>query len=428
MKKQILCILFAFCSMIATAQVANTAPSLIGAWSGKLKLGAASLTLVFHFEQADGYMICSLDSPDQGAKGIGAYKHFLSEDSVSLSITAIGADFQAYRKGDKLLGTFSQRGMNFPLTLTKGDYTPKRTQTPSFPLPYITEEVSFTNTSDQTTLVGTLTYPSGYNHEKNVPIVLMVTGSGLQNRDEEIFDHKPFFVIADHFARHGIATLRYDDRGCGASSTGSLPINKATTPDFMRDAEAGIQYLHHLNKFGAIGVLGHSEGGNIAFMLGSHEWVDFIVSMAGVGVKGDTALTAQANCIMHLQGQKTSISTHQYRQNIQALGNAWTSWFIDHDPSTDLAAINCPTLAINGDKDCQVIADLNLNGIKRVLPQNQLSLIKKYPSLNHLFQHCQTGLPDEYNRIEETISIEVLKDMTEWINKVYTAKRGQAAK
>lgn len=420
MKRQILTAVFLLISLAGMAQVASKTTALLGTWTGKLNVGATSLTLVLHFEQADGYVVCTMDSPDQGAKGIGVYKNYLSEDSVSLSVIALGVNYRAKLKDGQLNGTFMQNGLRLPLVLKKGELERRRPQMPAAPYPYKTEDVTFVNQADNATLSGTLTYPVGYEtmKKKGVPVVIMVSGSGLQNRDEELFDHKPFLVLADHLARHGIASLRYDDRGFGASRGGDRVQKDATTLDYKRDAEAGIQYLRSLKKFGKVGVIGHSEGGNIAFMLGADKKVDFVVSMAGVGVKMDIALTAQANKILELQGQPARLSVEQYRQNVQALQSPWMDWFVGYDPTTDIAAVKCPVMAINGDKDCQVISTLNLPSIRQLLQKNKHHLVKEYPSLNHLFQHCQTGLPTEYGNIEETISPEVLTDITKWINGV----------
>lgn len=420
MKRQILTAVFLLISLAGMAQVASKTTALLGTWTGKLNVGATSLTLVLHFEQADGYVVCTMDSPDQGAKGIGVYKNYLSEDSVSLSVIALGVNYRAKLKDGQLDGTFVQNGLRLPLVLKKGELERRRPQMPAAPYPYKKEDVIFVNQADNATLSGTLTYPVDYEtmKEKEVPVVIMVSGSGLQNRDEELFDHKPFLVLADHLARHGIASLRYDDRGFGASKGGDRVQKDATTLDYKRDAEAGIQYLRSLKKFGKVGVIGHSEGGNIAFMLGADKKVDFVVSMAGVGVKVDIALTAQANKIMELQGQPTRLSVEQYRQNVQSLQSPWMNWFVDYDPTADIAEVKCPVMAINGDKDCQVISSLNLPSIRQLLQKNKHNVIKEYPSLNHLFQHCQTGLPTEYGNIEETISPEVLTDITKWINGV----------
>lgn len=420
MKKQVLTAVFMLISFAGMAQVASKTTALLGTWTGKLNVGATSLTLVFHFEQTDDHVVCTMDSPDQGAKGIGVYKNYLSEDSVSLSVITLGVNYRAKLKDGQLDGTFVQNGLRLPLVLKKGELERRRPQMPAAPYPYQTEDITFMNQADNATLSGTLTYPVGYEtmKKKDVPVVIMVSGSGLQNRDEELFDHKPFLVLADHLARHGIASLRYDDRAFGKSEGGDRIHKNATTLDYKRDAEAGIQYLRSLKKFSKVGVIGHSEGGNIAFMLGADKKVDFVVSMAGVGVKVDTALTAQANKIMELQGQPARLSVEQYRQNVQALQSQWMDWFIDHDPTADIAAVKCPVMAINGDKDCQVISSLNLPSIRQLLQKNKRHLVKEYPSLNHLFQHCQTGLPTEYGNIEETISPEVLTDITKWINGV----------
>jgi len=396
------------------AQV-NTTTALLGSWSGKLKVGAMSLTLVLHLEQADGYVKVSLDSPDQGAKGIPAFKEYLSDDSLAVKIESIGMTYRARLKEGKLDGTFSQNGFSTKLVLTKGIAEVKRPQTPKPPYPYVTEDVMFRNQADGATLSGTLTWPVGYdkNAKKKPVVLLLVSGSGQQNRDEELFEHKPFLVIADYLARQGIATLRYDDRATGSSVGGE--VKNATTADFSRDAAAGIDFLRSNKAFSKVGILGHSEGGSIAFMLGAQKKVDFIVSLAGPGVKGDTLLVAQANRILSLSGQPAYMTVEKYRQQEAVQQVPWIRWFCDYDPSDDIRKTPCPVFALNGDRDSQVLSSLNLEAIRRLLPSSKRHLIKEYPSLNHLFQHCTTGLPTEYGQIEETISPEVLEDIARWI-------------
>ena len=231
-----------------------------------------------------------------------------------------------------------------------------------------------------------------------------------------MFEHKPFAVIADYFARHGIATLRYDDRNFGQSKGGD--VAHATTQDFAQDAEAGIDYLRKRHEFGRIGVLGHSEGGNIAFILGAQQQVDFIISMAAVGVKGDEALTEQVNKYMEIAGEKMRMTVAEYRKQNVGKHVPWLDYFVDYDPTCDLRHTTCPVFALNGEKDCQVIATQNLTAIKEKLHRNKASQTKIYPQLNHLFQHCQSGLPAEYRQISETIAPEVLTDMTKWINDI----------
>lgn len=412
MKKCIITTLLALVALTGLAQV-NTTTALLGSWSGKLKAGAASLTIVLHLEQADGFVKVSLDSPDQGAKGISGYKEYLSDDSVAIKIESLGITYRARLKEGKLDGTFSQRGFSFPLMMTKGVPVVKRPQTPKPSYSYETEEVTFTNEADSAMLAGTLTYPMGYDKKQKPMVVLFVSGSGQQNRDEELMDHKPFLVIADYLARQGIATLRYDDRATGKSEGGE--VKNATSEDFSRDAAAGIDFLRNKKAFSKVGILGHSEGGTIAFMLSAQKKVDFIVSLAGPTVKGDTLLAAQSNRILSLSGQPATMTVEKYRQTVAPMKNHWIDWFNDYDPTDIIRKTRCPVFALNGDRDCQVISTLCLPALKQLLPPSKKHLIKEYPSLNHLFQHCTTGLPEEYSQIEETISSEVLQDIATWI-------------
>ena len=404
-------IILSFCLLLSWAGAFAQKP-IEGDWMGKLNLGPQSLTIVLHVNcNAQGEVKCTLDSPDQGVKGIAVETDYCSSDSISVSIASLALSFQGKLKGDEIVGTFIQ-GLSFSLILKRGEEKLNRPQNPVAPYPYKTEEVAFKNVADGATLVGTLSYPVGYKKGKP-PVVLMVTGSGQENRDEEIFDHKPFLVIADYLARHGVATLRYDDRGFGKSTGGD--VEHATTLDFMRDAASGVDFLRTSKQFGKVGILGHSEGGSIAFMLGAKGKVDFVISMAGIGVKGDTALTAQANNILELTGQSMRFSTHQYRMNAIIERSPWLNFFIDYDPSGDISKTLCPVMAINGSRDVQVIPSLNLMGIKAHLKPNSKNIIKEYPSLNHLFQHCKTGNVLEYRMIEETISPEVLEDIVRFI-------------
>lgn len=413
MKKTILIILLAIVTKTGLAQVQSTT-ALLGSWSGKLNVGTMSLTLVLHLEQADGEVNITLDSPDQGAKGISASKEFLSDDSIAVKVEAIGMTYRARLKDGKLDGMFAQNGVKIPLVLTKGAVeAKKRPQLPKPPYPYETEEVTFMNENDGATLAGTLTWPVGYDKKQKPMVVLLVTGSGQQNRDEEVFEHKPFLVIADYLARQGIATLRYDDRATGKSVGGD--VANGTTEDFSRDAAAGLDYLRSLKAFDKVGLLGHSEGGAIAFILGAQNKTDFIISLAGPGVKGDTLLAAQSNHILSLSGQPANMTVERYRQLEESQQLPWLRWFNDYDPSEDIRHTRCPVLALNGDRDCQVISSLNLTAIKQLLPLSKKNLVKEYPGLNHLFQHCTTGLPTEYGIIEETISTDVLQDIALWI-------------
>lgn len=409
-------ILIILAAMLPFSRTILAQTSLEGSWSGDLKAGQTSITLVLNFVKGeDGELSCTLDSPDQGAKGIQAELDASPSGQLTINIPSVMASWTGMLYRNSLTGTFTQMGQSLPLTFNKGVPQVNRPQNPKQPYPYRTEEVVFTNVADEATLAGTISYPIGYDESRpeDVPVVLMVTGSGLENRDEEVFDHKPFLVIADHLARHGIATLRFDDRGYGESHGGE--VANATTEDFMRDAMAGIEFLRGTGKFGKTGVLGHSEGGSIAFMLGSRGAVDFVISLAGIGVKGDEALAAQAGRIMELSGQAGDITAEQYRQIARAQNSPWLNWFIDYDPTQDIAGTKCPAMAINGDLDCQVLSSINLKAIRDKLPSSGFNLVKEYPGLNHVFQHCTTGAVTEYRSIEETISPEVLDDLVSWI-------------
>ena len=389
---------------------AVSAQNISGTWSGELNAGLQKIPLVLNLT-ADGK--CTLDSPQQGAKGIPANVDILSADSLKVSVSSLNASYAAHLENGELKGLFTQNGFKLPLNLKPGELAKvNRPQTPQPPYPYETEEVTFTNDKAGATLAGTLTIPADAKC-----VLLMVTGSGAQNRDEEVFEHKPFAVIADRLARAGIATLRYDDRATG-KSIGGMDAN-ATTKDFAEDAVAGIEWLRTSKRFKKVGILGHSEGGSIAFMLGAQKKVDFIVSLAGPGVKGDTLLAAQNNRILSLNGQPATVTVEKYRQTIASLHNPWIQWFIDHDPSDDIRQTHCPVFALNGDRDCQVISSLNLPAIKRLLPASEKNLIKEYPSLNHLFQHSTTGLPTEYGTIEETFSEEAINDIIAWVKHLY---------
>lgn len=392
------------------------AQGISGVWNGELNLGTTKLAIVFHFE--DGK--CTMDSPDQGAFDIPADVEFISADSVSVSQKDMDAKYHGRLSDGKIKGRFSQRGLSLPLDLVPGNRVLSRPQTPAGPFPYKTEEVTFTN--GVATLSGTLTFPEGWNGRKKVPVAIMVSGSGLQNRNEELFGHKPFLVIADYLARRGIATLRYDDRGAGASKGDAA---NATTEDFMEDAIAGLNMLKDTRKFNKIGVIGHSEGGEIAFMLASRKQVDFLVSLAGPGVQGDSILLLQNINALRKAGYPMTPTKEQIRESIKAQKNPWLDFFIDYDPLVDIREIRVPALILNGEKDTQVEAAVNVPTIEKNLPRgrkgnyvSKKTKVKVYPDLNHLFQHCSTGQAEEYKLIEETISEEVLSDITAWIRKL----------
>ena len=391
-----------FLSVVLSLMTLNgAAQNISGSWRGVLEVEDVQLPLVFNITP-DGN--CTIDSPKEMVRNIPGDVNYLSADSLFVS-TSIGFDYAGRLQDGVIHGTFTQGGISVPMELS----LMRRPQNPQPPFPYQTEQVKFTNANAGATFAGTLSVPDGAQC-----VLLMVTGSGSQDRDEELFEHRPFAVIADRLARQGIATLRYDDRGYGESVGGD--VMNATTRDFADDAAAGIEWLRRSGRFQQVGILGHSEGGSIAYMLGAQGLVDFIVSLAGPTVQGDTILLEQNRT---LTGEKSiGLTIDHIRNNPRIQQIPWYQFFINYNPKADIAKITCPVMAINGEKDVQVMSEMCLDALRRVLPANEHHLIKSYPGLNHLFQHCETGMPDEYESIEETISEEVINDIISWIHQV----------
>ena len=419
----------------AAILLAATATAQTGTWSGSLNVSGMELTLIFHLgENGDS----TLDVPDQGASDIPVTVTRTAIGGITLDIPSIGASFKGTWIGKSIIGSFTQRGSTLPLNLKQGAPVLNRPQTPVGPFPYSCEEVSFTNGS--ATLRGTLTLPEGYTEQ--TPALIMVTGSGLQNRDEEIFAHKPFAVIADALSRAGIATLRYDDRGFG-ESTGD--VVSCTTEDLKNDAQAGIELLRQ--RFSKVGVLGHSEGGSIALMLAAEGKADFAVSLAGMIVSGAETLLWQnrralenagidksdtdSYCRLLSEAYEAAInglplpSADKYglpnslKQNYMAtsaqLNAPYLKYFLTLNVSSILGDIKVPVMALNGSKDTQVESTRNLGALRAGLPGGSCNVIEEKAGLNHLFQHCRTGEAAEYKTIEETFSTEVLDEIAAWV-------------
>ena len=390
---------------LACIGLSATAQEIRRSWSGELEAMGQKLPIVLNL--IDGK--CTLDSPAQGATGIPATIDLLTKDSIKIKVESIGASYAARYVDGRLEGTFTQAGMKLPLNMKETSPDgPKRPQTPKAPFPYTTEEVTFTNAKAGATLAGTLTVPKGGAKR----VMIMVTGSGPENRDEEVAYHKPFAVIADRLARAGIATLRYDDRGVGQSVGGET--KHTTSEDVAEDAIAGIEWLRAQKRFKKVGLLGHSEGGLIAFMLGAQKKVDFIVSLAGPAVRGDSIMLYQARTSGNPFTK--NITVENLRNMMKT--NTWVSYFMDYDPTDNIANTKCPVLALNGSKDCQVPAAMNILVLRRLLAKNKKAVVKEYEGLNHMFQHCTTGRPDEYYTLEETMSEEVLSDIVTWLKKL----------
>lgn len=406
-----------------------------GAWSGKLDVQGIKLSLVFNLDGDKPTM----DSPDQGVRGLAAQVERGLEGKIMIKVPSLAINYEGVWQENKIVGTFNQMNVSLPLTLTPGEDKPNRPQTPVGPFPYATEEVSFTN--GNYILNGTLTLPKGYS--RKTPVLLMVTGSGQQNRDEEVFDHKPFAVIADALARAGVATLRYDDRGFGDSSAKPM---EWTTEDFKSDALAGLELLRE--RFDKVGVLGHSEGGTIAMMIAAENKADFMVSLAGMAISGAEALLWQNRVALKGLGF-TDVQVDSYckmletafdvrvnggrmpdpddydvpeslMQNYKAvvaqIQMPYMIHFLSLDARSILGNVTCPVLALNGSKDNQVDHESNLSAIRNGLPANSKNYIETIEGVNHLFQHCKTGRVPEYRTIEETFAPEVLEIIVKWMS------------
>lgn len=447
-----------FFSLLAGATA--SAQTISGDWGGTLKIGPQSLQIVLHIAAADTGYTATMDSPDQGVYGLPVDSVLYNAPQLVLRQLRSGATISGTVAGDTVKGIFVQGGFPLPLTLVRGDFALRRPQEPKPPFPYRSEEVRIENRKDSVTLAGTLTLPEG---KGPFPAVVLVTGSGPQNRDEELMGHKPFAVIADYLTRRGIAVLRCDDRGVGQSGG---DFGTATSADFTRDALAAFDFLTKRPEIAPkkVGILGHSEGGTIVFMAAAQNpKVKFAVSLAGATARGDSILLKQNGDILRSQGAPDSaanayvdvlrdifrlqerypveyLQAHSdslakvlflagaraslpgpVRQNAMTVLTtpqaAWMRYFKQNDPKPYILATRCPVLAINGTKDTQVDAAINLGLIERYAAEagNKRVTVKAYEGLNHLFQHADTGSPNEYARIEETISPEVLADIAAWI-------------
>lgn len=438
-----------------------TAQDITGKWNGALKIQGTQLRLVFNVTKSDNGYSATMDSPDQRVADIPVTNTTFENSKIKFEIANAGIVYIGELKDSEIVGTFKQSGQEIPMNLSKKAIekeVAKRPQTPIKPYPYYSEEVTFQNTKANISLAGTLTLPM---KKGNFPVVILITGSGPQTRDEEIFGHKAFLVLSDYLTKNGIAVLRYDDRGVG-QSTGDFKT--ATSADFATDVESAIDYLKTRNEINKkkIGLIGHSEGGLIApIVAAKSKDVAFIALLAGTGIQGDQILLLQQKLIGKVSGasdeevQKTEIEntkvykiikqstsieqlkidlTNYYKQAlkenpngmsedqfvnlmIENLATPWMQYFISYNPVPTLEKVKCPVLAINGSKDLQVPPKENLEGIKKALTKggNKNVTTLELPNLNHLFQECSTGSPKEYGTIEQTFSPTAMTVVLNWI-------------
>lgn len=446
----------------------------IGLWQGDLNAGMQKLRLVFTVNQNEsGVIKLTMQSPQQSAMQMPADTVYVEANSISMEMKKFKISFKGNLINDSTIeGEFIQ-GAPFALTLKKVEKAslvskPQRPQTPKPPYAYKSIEVNFGNKEKSISFAGTLTLPDTAAGKK-YPAVILISGSGPQDRDETIFGHKPFAVIADYLTKKGFAVLRVDDRGV-AKSTGNF--STATSADFTNDTEAALDFLkQHSNiDIKNLGLIGHSEGGQIAPMLAAkRKDVKFIVLLAGPGIKGIDILTTQNVAIFKSNGMSAAVAEAYgalYKPLIQSIVNApdsvtaisnaqkivkewkvedsvkqlfkvatekdqvafidgmvaqvytpWFRYFTNYDPESSLKKLSCAVLAINGSKDLQVLPAENLAGIKKALQKSKTKNyeIKEIPQLNHLFQTCKTCTLDEYATLEESFSPAVLEVMNNWL-------------
>jgi fermentation-respiration switch protein FrsA (DUF1100 family) len=461
MKKTLVIFIVILCSLSVYAQ------DITGEWNGLLKVQGMQLRLVFNLTSIEGGYQATMDSPDQGAKGIPVTSVTFSLPVLKIKIAGAGIEYEGSLQGDSLFdGTFKQGGMSLPLRLTREipeKEKVRRPQEPTQPYSYLSEEVRFKNNSDNIELAGTLTRP-----KQGGPFtaVILISGSGPQDRNEEVFGHKPFLVLAHHLTQQGIAVLRFDDRGT-AGSTGHF--SSASESDFVTDVESAVSFLRTRPEIDQtrIGLIGHSEGGIIAPQVAARDKaIAFIVLLAGVGIPGNQLLLMQQELIGKASGLDTNdlkkawhinkstfdlVLKHRNPDSLKealttdlkqsfkempqslkpagmseemylnmVLGQLTTPWMADlirYNPAPVLERVTCPVLALNGEKDLQVPAKPNLAAIEAALKKGNNSniTVRELPDLNHLFQECESGLPAEYGQLEQTFSPLALKEISSWI-------------
>jgi pimeloyl-ACP methyl ester carboxylesterase len=430
-----------------------------GAWEGALKVMAIQLRVVFKIKKTGDKLTATLDSPDQGAKDVPFDEAIFQDGKLTLKLARAMATYEGKLDGQKLTGTWTQNGNALPLELSRTDHPTNvaaKPQEPKPPLPY--EAIDVTVASKGTVkLACTLTEPRG---KGPFTAVALITGSGAQDRDEQLLGHKPFLVLADALTRKGIAVLRCDDRGF-AKSTGDLMT--ATTYNFVDDALAQVRFLlvrPEIDK-AHVGLVGHSEGGVIAPMAAAESKdVAFIVMLAGTGLPGEDILYLQGAKMMKAEGKsdadikletetqkkvfailhtekddaviarkmreiwaalpedqrkKQENSEAQLGMQIKTVTSPWFKAFLTLDPRTYLKQVKVPVLALNGERDMQVPPKENLPQIQAALKGNPDVTVKELPELNHLFQHCKTGALSEYSKIDETFSPQALELIGDWI-------------
>lgn len=396
-----------------------------GAWEGRLSVGAASLRLGFTLVDAGDGLTGTLQSPDQGAMAVPLSGVRADGDDLVIEVASVQGRYAGTRRGDTVEGSWTQGLRASPLVLHRVDAVlpNRRPQDPTPPFPYREEEVVVPSDAPGIALAGTWTVPAGAGP---FPAVALVTGSGPQDRDEALMGHRPFAVLADHLARHGIAVLRYDDRGVGRS-TGAF--EGATTDDFALDAAGAARWLRGRPEVGRIGLVGHSEGAMVGPIVARDhpDRVDLLVLIAGPAVPGAELLAVQGRRLEQALGvtgseldrldreRRARIADALAGHGVPELSTPWMRRFLAYDPVPALRAVRCPTLALFGSLDLQVAADQSEAPMRAALAGSPDPTVTVLAGLNHLMQPATTGGVDEYARIETTLAPAALDAISGWL-------------
>ena len=402
------------CGCNANDTASKNPSQFAGNWYGTINAGGQQIDMAINIDETGKSIL--LDIPQQNAKDIPLTIDYMSADSLALSLAAAGLSYRGRLTSDSTInGTYEQQGLKFKLDFVRGILGEKTErispQEPQPPFNYEVREVFFENKAAKVVLAGTLIYPEGFKKGQKVPVVLMVTGGGELDRGKT----KPFRVITDYLARNGIASLHYDKRGCGLS-TGDFA--SATISDFADDAACGLDFLKSVGDFSQTGVIGHSEGGSVAYILGARGLTDFLVTMAGPATRMDTILSYQINAMMQASGASSNpaISVVEARLMLLQQDNSpYNRDIIDFNPAVYVRKVTCPVFALLCDKDLNVDPKMTLESLRKNFHQNPENQVKVYENLNHIFQHCNPDNPLETANSDELIDPDVPVDIAKWI-------------
>lgn len=447
--------------LLNAQETLTLADQIRGTWVGEIDISGRKLPLIINIDESNGAYFGTLDSPEQGVFGTGIEEILPMEDSIYLGFHKQVANYKGeFNKGYTAIdGVWTQGGYKLPLKLikTEEEFIQKRPQEPTKPFPYTEQDVIFKNLQDSIFLSGTVTIPFG---EGPFPGVVLLSGSGPQNRDEEVFGHRPFLVLADFLTKHGFAVLRYDDRGV-AKSEGDF--EEASQTELKNDALAAYRFLVSGERVDdhKVGILGHSEGGLLAAQISSEENLAFIILLSTPAQQGHEILAAQNQIIMEKTGfsqraiearvkfikklytilyeepdnDDAIIRIDNYirdsippnllnKTNLQVIATslmtAWAREFLNYSPADDLKRADEPVLAIFGGKDVQVPKE-NAMLMEQILTNNEFNEVMLFAELNHLLQNADTGMPNEYGLIQETIDPVVLKIINDWLQKILSS-------